>query len=58
MTDLAPKFWTDDTGQDIAEYADLWQRLFDIRQGSCRTERKDYVSSLRPNARISLSGHS
>ena len=21
MTDLAPKFWTDDTGQDIAEYA-------------------------------------
>ncbi len=36
MTDLAPKFWTDDTGQDIAEYAVMLAVILVLVVGTIR----------------------
>ena len=36
MTDLAPNFWTDDTGQDIAEYAVMLAVILVIVVGTIR----------------------
>ncbi len=39
MTDLAPKFWTDDTGQDIAEYAVMLAVILVLVVGTIRLTR-------------------